>query len=332
MTRLTYIHAKNDIPDEVLHSFSHPAYLHYPNRPGLAQFVAERVHETISQERNFGITLSLDSKHVGVIWAYHAMWESEILGVPMAKADILVDQANGVSSPVAAECLQILKEWAAKSDIRHLAVRLNLEDRAIRIALENAEFHIVDVLLVQQLTISRSAVSRQATVTCRPAVPQDAATFEQDVSGLYRLSRYNADGGFDSNRLKYLYQNWLKSDFDTWANHVIVAELGGRAAGFITCHLEERYAVCTGLALGFIGLLGVLPFAQGRGVGKSLVDSATKWFTERDVEVVTVATQITNYPGLSTYQSCDFKPLTSLATYHHWRIAQRNVDYSEVKE
>ena len=305
--------------EQIISWFSYPAYLHYPNRAGLPRLMAERARRALSQEQNLGLVASVNGAQIGLTWAYRATWDSDKLGVSMAKTDILVDARHPLSSLVVAEFLRALDDWTTELEMRHVAIRLNFEDTVVRVGVENTGFHIVDALLVQKLELVSPMPKPEKVTSCRLAVPEDAAAFEEDVATLYADSRYHMDGGFEPQRLRNLYVLWLRTAFASGADQVLVAELDGQPAGFITCYVEREYTACTGLKLGFIGLLGVLPSAQGRRVGKSLIKSAIEWFDVQGVQVVAVATQITNYAGLSAYQSGGFRPLTALATYHRWR-------------
>ena len=299
--------------------FSYPAYLHYPNRAGLPQFIAERVRRALGQEWSLGLVASVNDEQIGLMGAYRATWDSDKLGVSMAKADILVDAGHPSSPLVVVEFLRAFDGWATELRVRHVAIRLNFEDIVVRVKVENMGFHIVDALLVQKLELTSPVPKSERMVSCRSGALEDAAAFEEDVAALYADSRYHVDGGFELQRLRNLYALWLRTAFASEADRILVAELDGRPVGFITCYIEQEYTTCTDLKLGFIGLLGVLPSAQGRKVGKSLIQGAVEWFDAQGIQVVTVATQITNYAGLSTYQSSGFRPLTALATYHCWR-------------
>lgn len=300
-------------------NFHHPAYLHYPNHPGLAQFISCRDQLALIREENLGLLAIHDDTPTGLLWACLSDWDSEKLGVSMAKADILVTNKYDLSALTMTNLLNAVDDWACKMNVAHLAIRINFEEKIIRTAIESAGFHIVDVMLVQKLEPITMVLELKEAIYCRLANKQDATAFKNDVDTLYADSRYHVDGGFNPSKLKTLYVDWLQTAFDGGADQVIVAELNEQVVGFVTCYLEREYTDFTGVKLGFIGLLGALPAARGKNVGKSLIESAKKWFKEQGIQVVTVATQITNYAGLGAYQASGFRPLTALATYHRWR-------------
>lgn len=305
--------------EAIIGSCSYPSYLHYPNRAGLPLFIAKRIRRVLNEGRNLGLVASVNDTQVGLMLAYHAAWDSDKLSVSTAKAEVFADPGHPSSALIVTSFFQALDNWTTEQGVRHVATRFPFEDASLRREAENRGFHIVDALSVQKLEVINAVPGADKMVSCRPAVPEDASAFEYDVPSLYAHSRYHADGGFEPQSLRHIYVNWLHAAFSSGADQVLVTELNGHPVGFITCYIEREYADCTGLRLGFIGLLGVLPQARGRKVGRSLINGAIKWFDAQGIQVVTVATQITNYAGLRAYQSSGFRPLMALVTYHRWQ-------------
>ena len=97
---------------------------------------------------------------------------------------------------------------------------------------------------------------------------------------------------------------------------VLVAELDRMPAGYVTCHLERE------TLRGSIGLVGVSRWAQGRGVGQTLVRRAVDWFTTQGVQHVTVVTQGRNCAAQRLYQRCGFVTGSIHLWYHKWYAAQ----------
>jgi GNAT superfamily N-acetyltransferase len=69
---------------------------------------------------------------------------------------------------------------------------------------------------------------------------------------------------------------------------------------------------------GRIGLVGVAPGYQGKGVGKGLVQRALQWCVEQDFPRVEVVTQGRNLQAQRLYQSCGFQIERTELWYHKW--------------
>jgi ribosomal protein S18 acetylase RimI-like enzyme len=93
---------------------------------------------------------------------------------------------------------------------------------------------------------------------------------------------------------------------------VLAAELGGKVAGYITCHLDSD-------VVGRIGLFAVAESARGHGVGTALIRAALGWFSDERRSRVTVVTQGRNVRGQRTYERCGFTTRSVELWYHYWR-------------
>jgi peptide alpha-N-acetyltransferase len=92
---------------------------------------------------------------------------------------------------------------------------------------------------------------------------------------------------------------------------VLVPELQGQVVGYISCHL-------TGQGKGQIGLMAIGKEVRGKGIAKSLVYAALRWFAERSVTQVFVVTQGRNVQALRLYQKCGFLIEKMELWYHRW--------------
>ena len=77
---------------------------------------------------------------------------------------------------------------------------------------------------------------------------------------------------------------------------MFVAEDAGEFAGLVT---NVDYGT-----LGYVGMLGVSPAAQGKGVGRALMDHCLKWFSERGVPTVLLDATA---PGKPLYEKLGFE-------------------------
>jgi dTDP-4-amino-4,6-dideoxy-D-galactose acyltransferase len=108
-----------------------------------------------------------------------------------------------------------------------------------------------------------------------------------------------------------LYAVWIEQSVKGYADFVLVAELDGQPAGFVTCHLKPG-------EIGDIGLIAVDAACQGRGLGQQLVTSALRAFSDRGPRIVTVVTQGRNIRSQRLYQKCGFVIRRVDLWYHKW--------------
>jgi len=62
---------------------------------------------------------------------------------------------------------------------------------------------------------------------------------------------------------------------------------------------------------GYLQRVGVDPRAQGRGIGRALVDDSLRWLRRHRARDAVVNTQLDNEPALALYRSCGFRELPS---------------------
>jgi ribosomal protein S18 acetylase RimI-like enzyme len=144
----------------------------------------------------------------------------------------------------------------------------------------------------------------------RPCQSADTEALMALARSAHGDSRFFADLHFPRERCAALYETWIAQDCRGSADRVLVAEWEGQVAGYISCHASA--------GRGQIGLLGVKSEARGRGLGKSLVAEALRWFAGRGTAEVTVVTQARNLAAQQVYQKAGFQTWAVQLWYHRW--------------
>ena len=157
----------------------------------------------------------------------------------------------------------------------------------------------------------RRGGSLDPPVTIRAHRESDLDALKRIARVSHRDTRFYVDGRFDRARCDEMYDVWITKSCNGWADHVLVAEVGGSAAGYLTCHRRADY--------GEVGLVGVAAERRGAGVGASLTAAALEWFRANGIARVSVVTQGRNAAGLRLYQRAGFAVRTLQLSYHKWR-------------
>lgn len=171
----------------------------------------------------------------------------------------------------------------------------------------NDGYRLVDI----RVTLERpTSPGFESAASIRSARDADLAELRTIARSAHRDSRFYQDGRFPRERCDRLYETWIERSVQGWAQAVLVAD-GDGVLGYVTCHSDTPVE-------GRIGLVGVAPDAQGRGVGRALVAAAIRWFAERGHERVIVATQGRNVRALRLYERCGFVTRSLQLWYHRW--------------
>lgn len=227
-------------------------------------------------------------------------WDSEFFGARIASL---------APGPLTESGLTRVVEWCRAQRVECLYALSNSEDPASVRLLEDAGGRVVDVRMSFERVLREAPAGPAAPArACREA---DIPALRELASRSHTQSRFWADEHFARERCAELYATWIEKSCRGWADHVLVADLEGRPAGYLSCHLRAN-------GRGEIGIVAVAPFAQGRGLGGLLLDSALAWFGERGCERVSVVTQGRNALAQRLYQSRGFLTANVQVWHHLW--------------
>lgn len=128
-------------------------------------------------------------------------------------------------------------------------------------------------------------------------------------SGKY--SRFKTDSKLPSGSYEKLYRIWIeKSVSKEIADKVFVYKRNDLILGLITVKIKNTF--------GEIGLLGIHPDAQGKGIGSKLIYAAESYVISEGKSVMEVATQYGNSPACKFYKKNGYS-VKSILNYYHIR-------------
>ena len=129
-------------------------------------------------------------------------------------------------------------------------------------------------------------------------------------SGIY--SRFNVDERIGKEKFEKMYALWMINSLNRKiAKEVLVFSENNDLSGFVTLGEKNNRAD--------IGIIAVDHISRGKGIGKILMTSAEKWFSDLGYESIQVVTQGDNYPACRLYESCGYEVDTVEFFYHIWR-------------
>ena len=226
-------------------------------------------------------------------------WDSSFFGFPVAR--VTAARMDG-------DELQSVIEWCARQRVRCLYLLAAADDASTARAAEDRGFHLADV----RVTLGWPAAPLDSAPAdgIRPAREEDLDELAAIAGSSHTDSRFYFDPGFPRDRCAALYETWIRTSYGGFAQAVLVAERGGHAAGYITCHWED--------GRGRIGLIAVAEQARGGGAGERLVRESQRLFCSQGVREVSVVTQGRNSASQRLYQRCGFRTKSMELWYHRW--------------
>jgi ribosomal protein S18 acetylase RimI-like enzyme len=229
-------------------------------------------------------------------------WDTAFFGATMGVITLLSDATPREPEARAVAFEQALRRVlgeAKQAGYAHVIFRVPAGDLAPAWAAERAGLRLVDIGLDSSIDLGGAALPpAAASATVRPAAENDLPALQELAAGAFVLSRFSADPFFSAAQVAAFHRQWMTNLYRGLADAVLVCEVEGQLAGFVSC------AVSNGE--GRIPLIATDPSFRRRGVGRALLGAALRWFAGAGASVVHVKTQAHNYPALALYHRAGF--------------------------
>ena len=238
-------------------------------------------------------------------------WDTDFFGATMGEITLAPLGASG-RADVGAESLDIelraLLTQAAGEGYRHLIFRIPADRHPVIWAAERADFRLVDVGIDSTFSL-RSAATSEAPpmLPVRAARTDDLPRLQEIAGDAFAHSRFTADPFFSDEQTRAFYERWIANLAGGLAQAVLVCDLAGEVAGFVSCALKAEE--------GRIPLIATAATRRHHGIGRGLVSAALQWFAGAGAQVVRVKTQASNYAALALYHRAGFTVSSAELTF-----------------
>lgn len=205
----------------------------------------------------------------------------------------------------------------AAEDVRLLIARCAADDLPVVHALEGAGAHLMDTLVYFRCKLGPDAppLPELDPGVIRPARPEDADRVEAIAAVAFTGydGHFHADPRLDRAACDAVYTSWARASVLSRevADEVLVAEVDGTVAGFITLKFATPET-------GEGPLYGVAPEYQGQGLGAALMAHGLRWFLARRATRMQMSTQVTNARSQRVWVRLGFAPSHAYYTFHRW--------------
>jgi len=230
--------------------------------------------------------------------------DSERFGVRIARAHVVSDN------------LSRALDFCATERIDLLVARCRTSDLEAAQGMESKGFLLMDTLLYYSFDLTKKEIPGDpCEVRVRRLLPGDEAEISRVASAAFKgyMGHYHADRRLDSGQCDEAYRSWAERSCttDKAADEVLVAELGGKVAGFATLRLNSPQEV-EGL------LFAVAPESQGKGICRLFMIRSLQWCRAQGAKRMVISTQVTNVSMQKVWCRTGFEPSDSYYTFHKW--------------
>lgn len=289
-----------------------------------AQYWLEEIRSILSSPGGAAFVASGDGQTAGLAVLADQVWETRALGRRVTGIRYLA--AAGESSQRAAILERLLDEAVRHAEERGaecLVHRSYADDAPAIHALERRGFLLVDTLLDYVFDFPRAGLPVSSPlppdVRVRPATPAD-------LDGLLEISRrafadhsgrFHSDERISRACAVRVYEEWIRSCMEGWADWVLAAECGGALAGYSAwkrpSEIERRY----GIALGHYSIGAVDPGHAGRGLFRALTLEGMRLLAG-EAQRIEGPTHATNVPVQRAYAALGWRVADARHGFHRW--------------
>ena len=227
-------------------------------------------------------------------------WDSAFWGIRVGRV------VGDVMTP---ELAAAIDEWAAENTASCVYFLARAEDQETVDAAQRARFRFVDV----RLELDQDIRPVEPAPRVRSYDSRDLEPLRAIARTSHEITRFYADPHFSRTRCCELYDTWIvRSCEEGFADAVLVADVDGRAVGYVTCDLDDD------ARSGSIGLIAVADSERGAGLGEELVRAALFWMREHGAVKAAVVTQGANVAAQRTFQRAGFRTSSVNLWFHRW--------------
>jgi ribosomal protein S18 acetylase RimI-like enzyme len=234
--------------------------------------------------------------------------------------------AEGASPERAATLDRLLLEAMRHAEERGadcLVHRSYADDAPAIHALERRGFLLVDTLLDYVFDFERaqepgpSPASPESRV--RPATPEDLDGLIEVARRAFAAhsGRFHSDERIPRRSAVRVYEEWIRSCIDGWADCILAAECRGVIAGYSAWKMPSEIESRHGIALGHYRIGAVAPEHAGRGLFRALTREGMRRLAGR-VERIEGPTHVTNRPVQGAYATLGWRVADARHGFHRW--------------
>jgi ribosomal protein S18 acetylase RimI-like enzyme len=232
------------------------------------------IAELLSNERAAGLVAEIGETTSGfAIWT-PLPWESGLLGKSMwAIKHVAVASRARDRNSIAAELVAEVVHRASAQGAAFLLCKTTPADTAIIHALESHGFFLMDTLLNFIFDFRASGEKQNAPhmpegFVLRLATSSDIESLVETARASFaeHFGRFHADPRIGRAAATKIYEQWIRSCANGWADWIIVAVQRNRIVGYSAWKQPSALDQRHGIRLGHFSIAGVHPDFFGRGI------------------------------------------------------------------
>ena len=285
----------------------------------------DEIRQLLSSGGAIGLVAQISGTLSGLAICAPLLWESPLLGKSMwAIKYIGVAPGPRDVSSVATRLIAEVVRHVAERNADFLLCRAIPSDTAIIHALESNGFLLMDTLLNFVFDCrGHGSNSGQRQVpkgfTLRLATASDIEPLAEVAHSSFagHFGRFHADPRIGHDVATQIYQEWIRSCANGWADWVVVAMHGDRIAGYSAWKKPSALDQRHGIRLGHYSIGAVHPDFFGRGLFTALTHAGMEQ-VRSSADWIEAPTHIDNYAVQRGFLRLGWRITGAQHSFHKW--------------
>jgi ribosomal protein S18 acetylase RimI-like enzyme len=290
-----------------------------------AEYWLEEIRSALSGPGAAAFVARAGGKTAGLAVAADQPWETRVLGRRVTTIRYLA--AAGESSQRASILERLLDEvvrHAEELGAECLVHRSYADDAPAIHALERRGFLLMDTLADYGFDFSRND-ELPMSLPLPPDVRVRLAT-QEDLEGLIEVSRrafpahsgrFHSDERIPRSSAVRIYEEWIRSCVEGWADWVLAAECRGAVVGYSAWKKPSEIELRYGPALGRLTIGAVVPEHAGRGLFRALALEGMRLMAGH-AQRIECSTHAANVPMQLALAAAGFRIADARNGFHRW--------------
>jgi ribosomal protein S18 acetylase RimI-like enzyme len=284
----------------------------------------DEVAELLRNENGIGLSAEMNGQICGLAICAPLAWESALLGKSMwAIKHIRVIPRTGDKHSIATGLIAEAVRYVTAREADFLLCKVASPDTAVIHALESNGCLLMDTLLN---FVCDSCAGKSCSPPRMPegfvfrlATPSDTERLVETARASFanHFGRFHADPRIGPAAAKKIYEEWIRSCAEGWADWIVVATQGDRVAGYSAWKkpspLDQRH----GMRLGHYSIGAVHPDFFGRGLFTALTHAGTERLRS-SADWIEAPTHIGNHAVQRGFLRLGWQIVGAQHSFHKW--------------
>jgi GNAT superfamily N-acetyltransferase len=311
----------------VLPRFTHRPLVHlsYLKRDQVEAYWLDEIARDLADESSAAFVSRTSERINGLALYADSPWDAQVVGRQVAIIKHLTQAEDARDSEVLGDLLSEVVRHAASRGRQCLICKVQALHCAGIHALERQGFLLMDTLLDFLFDSSRTpldSVSLPKPLTglrIRLAQPEDlpeVLALNEKAFARY-FGRYHSDPKMPPGTGARVYDQWVRSSFEGWADWILLAEVDDRIAGYAVWKKASPLEVKHSFDIAHCNLTAMHPDFFGQGLFTALALEGMR-MAQSFSKHLDVPVHVSNYPAHRAWLKLGWKITGARHSFHKW--------------